>query len=304
MVAEFKAYRPFVGETSPGSVAVQPLSRSKKIRRAIFLAVGAGLYRLDQRADYQKFDPGWIDLTQQDLILPRLDAVFDGYRLAHISDIHIGTWVNRARLSALVEMVNQQSPDLIVITGDFVSFKPEWFVEDLAETLRALTPHDATLAVLGNHDHWNSPRLIRQVLRESGIVEVNNAVYSLQRDKARLHIAGVDDVLLGLDRLDRVLAQLPAEGAAILLAHEPDFADTSAACGRFDLQLSGHSHGGQVLLPYGLRFLPPLGVKYPLGLYRLNGMAHYTNRGVGTSVARLRFNCRPEIAVFILRTAP
>jgi predicted MPP superfamily phosphohydrolase len=129
-------------------------------------------------------------------------------------------------------------------------------------------------------------------------------VHTLERGGSLLHIAGVDDVWERQDRLDLVLDRLPAEGGAILLAHEPDFADTSAATGRFDLQISGHSHGGQVIAPFaGPLRLPHLGRKYPLGLYRVGDMLQYTNRGVGMVYPYVRFNCRPEITLFTLRAA-
>jgi predicted MPP superfamily phosphohydrolase len=99
-----------------------------------------------------------------------------------------------------------------------------------------------------------------------------------------------------------LLAGLPEHGAAILLVHEPDFADHSAASGRFDLQLSGHSHGGQVIIPFiGPPIVPYLAQKYPLGLYQVQNMLLYVNRGLGMARLKVRFNCRPEITVITLR---
>jgi uncharacterized protein len=127
-------------------------------------------------------------------------------------------------------------------------------------------------------------------------------VVTLARGAEQLHIGGVDDVWAGRDRLNEVLAALPTNGAAILLAHEPDFADTSSATGRFDLQLSGHSHGGQIHIPLMKRVLPPLAYKYPLGQYQVGSMIQYTNRGLGSSGIPIRFNCRPEITIFTLNS--
>jgi predicted MPP superfamily phosphohydrolase len=113
----------------------------------------------------------------------------------------------------------------------------------------------------------------------------------------------VDDVRHGDVRLNDVIAQLEENTPAILLAHEPDFADISAATDRFDLQLSGHSHGGQIVLPfYGPPRLPESGQKYPSGLYKLGNMLQYTNRGVGMDRLAIRINCPPEITVFVLDT--
>jgi uncharacterized protein len=111
----------------------------------------------------------------------------------------------------------------------------------------------------------------------------------------------VGDVFEEEDDLDLVLTQLPPTGAAIMLAHEPDFADETAATGRFGLQLSGHSHGGQIRIPFINRgFRPKLARKYPIGRYQIGNMTQYTNRGIGTVKVYARFNCRPEISVFTL----
>ncbi len=142
---------------------------------------------------------------------------------------------------------------------------------------------------------------MRHVLASGGVTELRNHVRTLSRNGASLHLCGIDSALEGEECLERVLDGLPKEGAAILLAHEPDCADTTAATGRFCLQLSGHSHGGQVRLPLLTPlFLPPLSRKYPGGLYRVGGMLLYTNRGLGAR-PNLRFNCRPEITIFTLR---
>ena len=102
-------------------------------------------------------------------------------------------------------------------------------------------------------------------------------------------------------RLDQVLDKLTDDSPAILLAHEPDFADISSKTGRFAMQVSGHSHGGQVIVPFhGPLVLPYLGQKYPKGLYRLGQMVQYTNRGVGMIYPYVRFNCPPEITLFVL----
>jgi predicted MPP superfamily phosphohydrolase len=123
----------------------------------------------------------------------------------------------------------------------------------------------------------------------------------VERNGELLHFCGIDDHWERKDRLDLVLEDTPDEGAAILLAHEPDFADISVKSMRFDLQLSGHSHGGQVVLPFiGPPVLPLYGRKYPLGLYNIDPMYLYTNRGLGMVHPQVRFNCRPEITTFTL----
>ena len=244
----------------------------------------------------------WLDLTRRKLTLPNLPRAFDGFRLAHISDIHMGTGMTEARLQHVVDLVNAEKPDMVAITGDFVTIGSVSRVAPmLINPLRRLRAIDGVFAVLGNHDHFTSATEVRQLIEQSRITELNNDVRSLRRDDTCLHIAGIDDMYFEKGRLDIVLDKLPDEGAAILLAHEPDTADDSAATGRFDLQLSGHSHGGQFNLPViGLPYLPALGRKYPYGQYEINGMILYTSRGVGASPPAIRINCPPEVTLFTL----
>jgi len=276
-------------------------NRLSGIKRSIYRSIGKTIKQLDGHISNGIFEPNDVEVNHIKLYLPRLDRLFYGYRIVQISDIHIGTWINYKRLTGIIDIVNQHQPDLIVLTGDFVTFEPLRFADELTSCLSKLAPHDAALAVLGNHDHWTDADVVREVLKDSNILDLSNKFFTINRGDEKLHIAGVDVSIEELDRLDLVLDQLPPDGAAILLAHEPDFADQSALTGRFDLQLSGHSHGGQINLPViGIPILPPKGRKYPSGLYQINGMSLYTNRGVGTAVMQLRWNCPPEITVFTL----
>ncbi len=250
-------------------------------------------------------EPGWVAVVPQNLPLPRLDPAFADYRLVQISDIHMGTGMTPERLAQIVRMVNAQQPDLVAITGDFVTHGA---LDDLAPALvgplRQLQAVDGVVAVLGNHDHWTDQQGVREILHQSNITDISNGLVTLERGAATLHIAGVDDYWERQNRLDLVLEQLPDTGCAILLAHEPDFADISAETGRFDLQISGHSHGGQVILPFiGPPAIPTYARKYPIGRYQVGTMIQYTNRGLGTILPAIRFNCRPEITVFTLTTA-
>ena len=245
-----------------------------------------------------------VEIKAVALTLPQLAPEFDGYRLVQIGDIHLDDWTKPERLTEIVAKVNAQRPDLIAITGDFASYSAkELDTRSLTDALRKLRARDGVVAILGNHDYLTGVELVRRCIREAGITELVNSVLTLRRGDASLHVAGIDDVMEGRSRLDLVLHDLPDSGAAILLAHEPDFADVSAATGRFDLQLSGHSHGGQVAVPFLRRLvLPPFSQRYTRGLYDVRGMIQYTNRGLGFVHARLRILCRPEITVFTLRS--
>ncbi len=252
---------------------------------------------------YARFvEPAWPQVVRLEFNLPRLAPEFDGYRIVHISDLHVDEYMSPARLARFMRLVNEQNPHTIAITGDFVNHEAERFAPMIVTALRLLKPHDVSVAVLGNHDHETNPASIRWALEQADVRDLSNTVHTLRRDGAELHFAGVDSVWSAVDRLDLVLAQLPPHGAAVLVTHEPDFADIGAATGRFDLQLSGHSHGGQVRLPvFGPPRLTRLGEKYYTGRYDVGEMILYANHGLGMLPPRVRFMCRPEITLITLR---
>jgi predicted MPP superfamily phosphohydrolase len=257
-------------------------------------------------------EPGWLDVVTVPIHLARVDPAFHGYRIVQLSDIHAdSTWMDAQRLSHIVQVANAQNPDLVVITGDFVTYIHDR-MKDTLSTLNALRARDGIFAVMGNHDYWSDAKSVRTLLHSYGIQELKDRVHTLYRGKAMLHLVGMDDlweqtahyhvsINVQKDVLTSLLKPLPEEGAAILLVHEPDFADIAATTGRIDLQLSGHTHGGQVRLPgYGALRLPRLGKKYQAGLYHIDSMLHYTNRGLGMMDLQVRLNCRPEITTFVL----
>lgn len=253
-------------------------------------------------------EPNQFKVETVRLKLPRLARSFSGLRLAQISDIHMGGWMNGKRFQRVADLVIDQKPDLLLITGDFMIGHDaldisQQAIQDLILELSRLSSSFPTFAVLGNHDYWTDVETVRHILTSSGTTDLTNAVSTLKRGEDSLHICGVDDIWEGDARLDDVISQLGDGGPAILMAHEPDFADTSAATGRFDLQLSGHTHGGQVVLPFiGPPILPHLGRKYPSGLYQVGEMIQYTNRGVGMARLPIRINCPPEITLFVLES--
>ncbi len=251
-----------------------------------------------------KFNPNKINISNLSIPLPRLPVEFDSYRIAQLSDFHLGTWLEGQDIIKIVDIVNKLEPDLIAITGDFVNSDPERYAPILIQALSKLRAADCAVAVLGNHDHYTDSKIIREVLHRSNIVELRNRIYPIQRNMAYLYLAGIDDRLTRNDDLQSVIDKIPDENSSvILLAHEPDFADISSKSGKFDMQISGHTHGGQICLPFlGNLYLPRLGRKYPSGKYRVDNMILYTNRGIGTSWLKLRYNCPPEISVFTLRS--
>jgi predicted MPP superfamily phosphohydrolase len=245
----------------------------------------------------------WLDLHEIEIPIPCLPPEFDGYRIAQFSDLHFDhVATTPARLAELVAAINAAQPDLIAFTGDFVTKSIRFRVEDLIPPLRALKARDAKVAVLGNHDHNVNQRMIHQIIRESGLINLSNAVYSIERGESSLYIAGVDSQVMDQARLDLVLPRVPRTACAILLAHEPLFADTSATSGRFALQLSGHTHGGQIRIPMLTSFmLRDFDTEYMRGLISVGGMLLYVNRGIGIVGLPLRFRSQSEVTIITLR---
>ena len=251
-------------------------------------------------------EPHEFEVTTVPIKLRRLSPAFSGLRIAQISDIHMGGWMNPERLQRVADLVMAQKPDVLVVTGDFLKGRSftesaRHAVKDLKKVLRPLAASVPTFAVLGNHDYRTSPGAIREMLRLCKITDLTNDVFRLWRKGAALYLCGVDDIRHGNVRLNDVLSRVDENSPAILLVHEPDFADISAETGRFDLQISGHTHGGQIVIPFlGPPKLPESGQKYHSGLYQVGNMIQYTNRGVGVDRFAIRINCPPEITVFVL----
>ena len=247
---------------------------------------------------------------RQDFFLPRWPERLDGFTLALISDFHYDPFFSVHPLHAAISLVNGLRPDLIVLTGDFVSLplvghkrKGAFAAEPCARLLRRMAAPHGLWAVLGNHDYGTDPAHVTRALQAQNIQVLANQSQAIEHDGARVWLAGVNDVLSGTADLSKTLRRVPAGEAVILLAHEPDFADEVS---RFpvDLQLSGHSHGGQVRFPLlPPLYLPELARKYVLGKYHVGQLTLYTNAGLGTIILPVRFNCPPEITLLTLRPA-
>lgn len=267
---------------------------------AVTLAVGGSVYST-------LIEPQWLSVDRVDVPLARLPRELDGFTIAQLSDLHHGPYIGDDDIRVAVEAANRLHPDAIVLTGDFVTREADR-IGDCARVLSGLQARCGVWAVLGNHDHWTDAATITRALEAHSIPVLMNEAIPIDRNGRRLWIAGVDDVWEESCDLDRAVRHIAPEDVTVLLAHEPDFADEAARY-PIDLQLSGHSHGGQVRLPfYGAPILPHLGRKYPIGLARIEAarvgtMQVYTNRGLGMVSPPVRFNCRPEVTLLTLRSS-
>jgi uncharacterized protein len=249
-------------------------------------------------------EPEWLEIVKIELPLRGLPDAFGGFTIAQISDLHFGPLVEPAYVETVVQTVQDLGADAIVVTGDIVSRVNRGEPDLIVQTLSRLQAPEGVFAVLGNHDWWQNAPLVSESLRRAGITVLSNEHVALQSDGQTLYLAGVDDVWNGKDDFPASLNGIPADSAVITLVHVPDFADVVANDPRVILQLSGHTHGGQVRLPfYGGVYFPTWGRKYTMGLYQIRDLTLYTNRSIGMVGTPVRFICRPEATLFTLQPA-
>jgi predicted MPP superfamily phosphohydrolase len=248
-------------------------------------------------------EPSWLKVEHVSVRVAGVSPDLDGLRIAHLSDLHWGPYVGQREIRAAVSQANALSPDLILLSGDYVLYDAAYAVP-CAQELAKLQAPLGRFAIPGNHDYWTDIDVVLRELRTAGLVVLQNSAHRLELAGTPLWLVGVDDVWEGHHDLDLALGDVPTDEPILLMVHEPDFADQVAQVPhRVLLQLSGHSHGGQVNLPVvGQLILPWLGRKYPAGLQAVagSGLQVYTNRGIGVIAPPVRFNCRPEVALLTL----
>lgn len=233
-------------------------------------------------------------ISHLEVPLRRLPRGLAGLRIAHISDIHYGLFLSRPALLRVLELTREQRPDLIALTGDFVTQSPV-FIEPVSELLAELRAPLGVFAVLGNHDFRAGAEAVTRALRRRGIQVLRNQHRRLRRGGVDFQIAGVDD---SRQHPDVAAALGPtARRFTLLLAHNPLALAEAAACG-VDLVLSGHTHGGQIRLG----FAAPLYERYlPAGFLSLEDTQMYISRGLGKVIVPMRVGAPPELAFLTLR---
>ena len=243
-------------------------------------------------------------MVRQNIVLPNLPAAFRGMRIALLADIHHGPFVPLAYIRHVVAMTNAHQPDLTLLAGDFVHGHHSYAGPGIKELGRLEAPL-GRFAVRGNHDahrdvDTNQPTA-SLALAGAGLPELRNAGEWLERGRARLRVCGVGDLWTDRQDLDAALGDASDRDAVILLSHNPDFAETMRDR-RVGLVLSGHTHGGQIVVPgWGASIVPSLyGQKYLHGLVQGPSSQVFITRGVGTISPPVRFLCRPEIVLITL----
>jgi predicted MPP superfamily phosphohydrolase len=241
-----------------------------------------------------------VQLHHNRIKLARLRSSFDGFRILHISDMHVD--MNAGAMEALIRLVEPLSYDLCVLTGDYRGKTCGPFratLDGLARVRSSLK--DPVYGVLGNHDS------IRMVpgLEELGIRMLINESEAISRGEQRLHLAGIDDAhFFRVDNIQRAIETIPDDEFAILLSHTPEIYRQAASAG-FDLLMAGHTHGGQICLPGSIPItLDSVLPRYMgSGSWAYRGMRGYTSAGVGSSIVPVRFNCPPSVTLHLLECA-
>lgn len=264
--------------------------------------LGAGLPSAGWAA---AIEPTLLSVTRCDLTLPRWPKALDGFRLAHLTDLHFRPGTDEALIGKLRSALADEQPDLIAISGDFVIHDPS----SLSECLRALkgisAPH-GIFASPGNHDCWHfTPSQLKKEIEGAGLAFLENTGSTVTIKGESIFINGLDSFWGGHPDPTRAWKGCPRNSPVLSLVHEPDpFADLQPLK-PLDLQLSGHTHGGQCRVPF-LNYAPikvKYGRKFIYGEFQQDHSRLFVGRGLGTVGLRVRFACQPELAILRLRSA-
>lgn len=249
------------------------------------------------------FEAWAYEVTETVIRVKDLPERFEGFRIAQVSDVHHSRLVSIEEVRQVVGLANAAGADLIALTGDYTTDRPE-YVEPCAEALGELKAPEGVWAVLGNHDHRTDGLLTRAALRRRGIEVLTNQNTELRRGADVLQLAGVDDWGWGKADFARAMQGVDTSRPSLMLSHEPMALDVPETRG-VSLILSGHTHGGQINLP--LVGAPAAYVwehlKYLRGTYESEGTQLYVSRGTGVIGVPVRLGAPPEVAVIRLQRA-
>lgn len=282
-----------------------PQNRSRLSRRAFMkLTAAAGALAIIYPVEISRHD---LEVEKHDILLPKLSDEFRGMKIVQISDLHFEEFNESFFTEHVIDVVNGLKPDVVLYTGDFVSYGPfpityaRSRIAPCAEIL-ARTQCPLRFASLGNHDYVVGWEQVKDGLESHGIPTLVNQAIPLERGGKRLWIVGLGSASASASHPETAIPKsvLRDREPIVLMSHEPDVLPQIATYG-VDLMLSGHTHGGQIRFPFvPPMFLPTLGQIYVEGMFRLGNTQMYVNRGIGAVLVPVRLNCRPEITQFTL----
>jgi predicted MPP superfamily phosphohydrolase len=243
----------------------------------------------------------WYRVVEREVRLPGLDPRLDGMRIAHLSDLHVGTLTPRSWGMSWSAAANRRAPDIAVVTGDMVTSGTD-FHQDVTDVVGALQAKHGVFVSMGNHDYFGEGEPLISLLRSRGVRVLRNEGTLIERDGAKIWLAAIDDTWTRRDDLARALGGRPADATTVLLAHDPQRFDQAADAGAH-LVLSGHTHGGQVAMPFFYRAvnMARFGYRYTVGFYRRGRAVLYVHPGLGTTGPPMRLGVAPEVTILVLR---
>jgi len=250
-------------------------------------------------------EPSRLIIHEETIAMKAWPSDLNGLRIAAVSDIHAGSpFIDDNKLRLLVERTNATRPDLIVLLGDYM-VRDSWHSsqmqpEQIARALKSLQAPLGVYAVLGNHDWWYDVSRVRAAFETNGIRVIDNYVVRLEKNGRGFYVVGIADAWSLTDDIAGTASRVPPGEPAIAVTHNPDILPRLPLT--FQLTLAGHTHGGQVNLPFiGRRIVPSeFGQRYAAGHVEEEGKHLFVTTGVGTSVFPVRFRVPPEIAVLTL----
>lgn len=241
-----------------------------------------------------------LTIERREIFMRRLPRALDGFRIVQLSDLHLGPLTSSEQLRRAIEVANNLDPDIIALTGDYISHERH-YAAPCAEIVGRLRARCGIYAVLGNHDHWTDAALITDLFRAEGIKVLINEGMRFEKDGAAFWLAGVDDTMVGLEDLPLALAGARGDEMKLLLAHNPIILRRAARAG-VDLVLSGHTHGGQVTIRSERSASGRPRRRLLRGLGRQGETQIYVTRGLGTVILPIRYGCPPEVSLLELRS--
>lgn len=292
-------------------VALSPAPVRPSRRRFLKYALAAAAVPTLGALYSWRAEPTWVQYHDLPMPLPNLPASFHGLRLTHLTDLHVGEEVPLDYLRTVIARVNADRPDLVVVTGDLITHAQQQWIDPAVDLLAELRP--PVYVSLGNHDYgiyrrpgparsgsrWTAD-VIERRLTERGMTVLRNRAVAIDRPDGRLWMTGLDDFWGGYYRPEAAFGGINRAEPVIVLSHNPDTAmnlDTYEP----DWILCGHTHGGQVRLPFiGAPIMPISHREFDQGQFQLTHARLYVSRGVGY-LLRIRFMCRPEVPTFVLQ---
>jgi uncharacterized protein len=286
---------------------IQQVSRRSFLKGALFGAGGIALYA-------GALERHWLEVVHKTISINGLPETFNGMTVAQLSDIHLNEFTEPFLVHEAIDQINRARPDLVLITGDYVSAQVlprNLTIESAWDCGKLLSGIECPqrYAIFGNHDIFAGEEHVGEALRSNGIPVLKNSCLPIERDGRRIWLTGLDDPVYGQPDPDQAIPSSIRNIAGepvILMCHAPDYVDdlrSHPAGQAISLVLSGHTHGGQVRLPFiGALHLPPGGQRYVQGLFQVGNMQLYVNRGIGSVGVPFRLDCRPEITLFTLRS--